>query len=320
MEKNTPNAQTILSLLSLAHPLLHCALAPLRPFIRFYRHSGSRGIAATAILLLGCQACLTLTDPPEQVTGPNLGLEHYQLVAPPIDLGPTIHNASGITYHPGSDRLFVVLNGPTVLLELDRSGQLQRRIELRGFEDTEGITWLQEDRFALVEERRRRIVFVTIQPQTTCINYAQCRHVEIDPQPAQNKGLEGITWDHRNQQFFVVKEKNPRRVYRVALPHAQNESLTIDTPWDAQRQALGLHDLSDLYLHQSTDNLLILSDESRSIVEVDALGRERSRLWLERGRAGLDHDIEQPEGLTFDAQGRLYVCSEPNRLYIFGKI
>ena len=270
-------------------------------------------------LLLCCQACyhpVALRAPSDE---PSLELHQYELVGSPIVLGEQVRNASGITYNRDNDHLYVVLNGPTIILELTQQGELVRKINLIGFEDTEGIVWLEENRFAVIEERRRRLVLLTLPRQINSLTYKMCQHYLVDDKPARNKGLEGLTWDATQQRFIVAKERKPRRLYQLPAPYILEPVAQVVIPWDVQRNSLGLDDISGLYHSPITDHLLLLSDESKAVVEVDSCGREVSRMDLKEGKSGLDHDVFQPEGITGDGCGNLYVCSEPNLLYLFSK-
>ncbi|MBN2645112.1 MAG: SdiA-regulated domain-containing protein [Desulfuromonadaceae bacterium] len=282
------------------------------------RRSAQR-LLCLVLVVLGCQACFSSVARRAADDRPALGLSHYQLLAPPISLGENVRNASGITFHSPSGHLFLVLNQPERILELNPQGGVQRSIELSGFEDTEGIAWLRDDLFAVIEERRRRLVLFELTPQTRSVTYEDCCRYQVDGEEAGNRGLEGLSWDAAHRSFYLAKEKKPRCLYRIAMAAVGEPSLAVEIPWDVQRDSCGLDDLSDLYHSAATQSLLLLSDESRCVVEVDERGRELSRLWLERGEAGLEQDIPQPEGLTCDDSGRLYVCSEPNLLYVFGR-
>lgn len=270
-------------------------------------------------LLLCCQACYHPVALSLSGDGPSLELHQYELVGSPILLGEQVRNASGITYNRDNNHLYVVLNGPTVILELTQQGELVRKINLIGFQDTEGIVWLEENRFAVIEERRRRLVLLTLPTQVTSLRYERCQHYLVDDEPARNKGLEGLTWNAIQQRFIVAKERKPRRLYQIPVPQTAEAHAQVVIPWDAQRNSLGLDDISGLYHSPITDHLLLLSDESKAVVEVDSCGREVSRMVLKEGKSGLDHDVFQPEGITGDGHGNLYVCSEPNLLYLFSK-
>ena len=81
-----------------------------------------------------------------------------------------------------------------------------------------------------------------------------------------------------------------------------------------------MSDVSDIFYDDRTGHLLVLSDESKSVVECTVEGKEISRLSLKAGSAGLKDTIGQPEGITMDDEGNLFICSEPNVLYCFSRV
>jgi uncharacterized protein YjiK len=64
---------------------------------------------------------------------------------------------------------------------------------------------------------------------------------------------------------------------------------------------------------------LLLSDESRLLVELDLAGKPRSFISLFGGLNGLVRGIAQAEGVAMDAAGNIYVVGEPNRFYVFSR-
>ncbi len=82
---------------------------------------------------------------------------------------------------------------------------------------------------------------------------------------------------------------------------------------------LFVRDISSLSYDARTGHSLVLSDESRLLLELDAQGEPVSFISLVGGFNGLSDSIEQAEGVTMDAAGNIYVVSEPNLLYVFSK-
>ncbi len=159
-----------------------------------------------------------------------------------------------------------------------------------------------------------------IEPGTTAIDRSNAEIITVDHTPDGNKGLEGISYDGDGHHFYVVKEKNPRRIYQLAWPTAANNGAAPRQPWNIQEESLSLKDLSDIYHHPATGNLLMLSDESATVVETTRDGKERGRLFLKKSRStGLIRDVRHAEGITMDGRGVLFICSEPNLLYLFTK-
>ena len=252
-----------------------------------------------------------------QTNLPSVGLQAYRLKHGPLTIAQVADNASGLAFDPRSGTLFLVLNKPTQLVQLDPEGKTLRTIPLQGFDDTEDVVYVGGNTFAVVEERRRNVCFFPVDAGTTAVSYSSALRFLVDPVDAGNSGLEGIAYDSARRQCFVVKEKTPRRIYKFARPTRSGERLAISRPWDIEKEGHGCRDLSAVYFHAASGHLLLLSDESRCVVECTPDGHEIARLPLRAGSAGLPADLVQPEGITLDAKGAMYICCEPNLLYIF---
>ncbi|MCJ2374054.1 SdiA-regulated domain-containing protein [Pseudomonas sp. RGM 3321] len=85
-------------------------------------------------------------------------------------------------------------------------------------------------------------------------------------------------------------------------------------------KSVAARDLSDGHYDPRTGHLLLLSDQSRSITELDGKGRFVSIRSLLGAFSDLQNSAPQPEGLTMDRDGNLYVVSEPNLFYKFSKM
>jgi len=234
----------------------------------------------------------------------DVDLKGYKIALGPKRIRGVTNDASGLTYSPKTKTLFLVINGTSEIFELTLDGKVKRRIRTRGFVDLEGITHVDGDSFAVVEEGRGRLHRITIDEKATTINSGAGKGVVVDGSYLGNKGIEGVTYDPKGKRFFAVKEKSPRRIYQIA-------GLKVTHPWDIQKTSLSMSDLSGIYYHRKTGHLLVLSDESRCLVETTLDGREISRLSL-RG-------MSQPEGVTMDGEDTIYVCSEPSIFAVYKK-
>jgi uncharacterized protein YjiK len=262
--------------------------------------------AATA-----CVADETVVD-----TTTSLHLEDYQLVSGPTVIEGVAGNASGVIVDKERDALWVVMNDPTKLIELDRSTlALRRTVVLAGFDDTEDIAQLTSTKFAVTEERKQNIVIFSLTNNATVVKRVKSKVYSIDKVNSPNLGLEGLAFDAAERRFFAVKEKTPEVIYQMNL--VKDQDPVISQPWDLETRNFGCTDFSAVYYHPKTKHLILLSDESKALVEVTTNGEEISRLSLKEGKAGIVERPPQPEGVTMDENDRLYVCSEPNLLYIF---
>lgn len=247
------------------------------------------------------------------------GLAEYRLVSK-VAVKDVGENLSGLAFSIDDDAVFGVINNPPGIVEMDRSGVVRRTISLDGFEDTEDIVHIGGHTFGLVEERRRTMALVEITPETERIDISEAKILQVDPDPSENVGVEGLAYDFVGKRFFAVKEKDPRRIYSFLRPEIGADAPPeILHPWDIEAEAMGMSDLSSVFFDVETGHLFLLSDESKCIVEATSEGEEIARLSLDAGSAGLEEDIPQPEGITVDELGTLYICSEPNLFYVFRK-
>ena len=257
---------------------------------------------------------------PSQADPLTVSLDHYVLHDGPYRIGEQLANASGLTWNPQSRGLFLINNRPPKIVELALDGSQKRVISLSGFHDTEGITHIRNSLFAVVEEKRRTICIFEIHREATSINRDDAEIIVVDPEPAGNKGLEGISYDPENKCFYVVKEKGPRKIHRVPWAKETGSPGSMSQPFNIQKNSLSLKDLSGIYYHPGSNNLLLLSDKSASLVESTVDGKELSRISLKKSqKTGLQSSIRQAEGITMDSRGILYISSEPDLLYIFMK-
>ena len=246
-------------------------------------------------------------------------LDGYRLVLGPLEVAGIKTDLSGITYNAQTDTLFAIQTAPPVVVELEKSGNVIRFIDLDGFEDTEGVAWVKDDRFAVLEERRRTMVLVNIRSDTTVIDRSHTDPILIDAAKSGNLGPEGVGYDPTGSRFFIVKQKQPQQLYQVLFPTGLDGSYEISTPWNIEDSLEGMIDLAGVFYHTETGHLLVLSYLSRRLVEFSMDGTEISHLSLQADHAGLTESIPQPEGVTMDAEGNLYICSEPNLFYVFSK-
>ena len=217
--------------------------------------------------------------------------------------------------------IFTVINRPPQVAELDTSGRLLRTIVLRGVSDVEGITHQHDDFFVITDEGSHKIIRVKIDDQTREIDVAASPQLGLAIDTARNVGYEGVSWDHANQRLFVVKEKNPLRVFVIKglweLLNSSKFNLHVSEWQPPTFFGLMLSDLSSLTYHEPTGHLLLLSDESRLLLEFNEAGHASDMLVLRNGWHGLKKTIPQAEGVAVGNNGEVFILSEPNLFYRF---
>lgn len=233
-------------------------------------------------------------------------LEHYIINVSNQNLALD-DDQSGLAYSPTTDTVYSIRNGDTEINELYRNGTLKRTISMTGFEDTEAISFLNNsggyDWFAITEERRQNFSIIKINSETSTITFAGSINYDLDLGTSANVGLEGIAYDSGRDVFYAVKEKTPMAVYQI---NVSSGTPVVTSLFDAPTIFIGVAtDLSDLYYDNNTDNLFILSDESKKLMQVTLDGTIVDTLSVS--------SLAQPEGVTFDTTGEtLWIMSEPD--------
>lgn len=255
----------------------------------------------------------------------NIWLPAYQVVVDAKPIDPEVANISGITYDYDNHRLLAVTNkGPMQLLALDMNGDILERYPLIGFEDTEGVAYLGNGRVALCDEQLQQLDIIKMPGQARPIQVEEAEYIALVINPSlHNKGFEGVTYDPAKDRLFAIKERDPRQLFEVSgiLRSIDQHRLQIKVVdrLDWITESVATRDLSDGHYDQRTGHLLLLSDQSRSITELDGNGRFVSIRSLTNAFSDLRNSAPQPEGLTMDQDGNLYVVSEPNLFYKFSK-
>jgi len=127
-------------------------------------------------------------------------------------------NLSGVAYNPGNNTLIAVRNKPPALFEVSLDGETIRKIDLQGFDDTEGIAYMEGSRFAITEETKHTIVVIDLARAGNVLTHNDAVRTIVVQTPQKvkhNKGLEGVTYDDREKVFYAVQEKNPVQVLKV---------------------------------------------------------------------------------------------------------
>lgn len=250
-----------------------------------------------------------------------LCLSDYRAGIDALPLAGIDDNASGLTYHPGRNSLFSVINRPPQIVELTLDGALTRTIAVDGVADLEGITHVRGNEFFIADERAQQLIHVEIGDDQTVIDARGRPRIGLAFDLASNLGFEGVSWDHRGERLFAVKEKRPLRLFELSGLSAALDGRRLDLQireWFPRGSAsFLLRDLSSLTYHEDSGNMLLLSDESRLVVELDGERQPSGMLVLRKGWHGLKRDVPQAEGIAVGPRGEIYLISEPNLFYRF---
>lgn len=239
-------------------------------------------------------------------------LDYHYETGTPFTIPQIRDNLSGLTYHPDSDTLFAILNNPETIIELSKQGQIKRQIPLKGFVDTESLDYLGNDLFVVTEERRRRLVFFYIDSDTKTIEYTDSQVLPLDRASDENRGFEGVAWSPRHG-FFIAQEEPPRIMHHMM----HDAKSAINASRLNQSLPLEVSDYAGISILQAGEEfLLILSEASHNLHVLNLQGEPVSRLSLRSGFMRLWPLMEQPEGVTVDNDGNIYLVGEPNQMLV----
>jgi len=256
-----------------------------------------------------------------QAPDKNIWLPDYKVAVEGKPI-PGITDMSGLAYDPDHDRILGITNGvPMEILALTRDGDLIERYPLIGFEDTEGIAYMGKGRVVIVDERQQRLHIFTLPETAGPIRADQTESLAIEINlSAHNKGFEGVTYDPANDRIFAIKERDPRQLYSItgmlgSIGNRMQIRIKDLTSW--VDRGVFSKDLSEGYYDPRTGHLLLLSEESSNLTELDQQGNFVSILSLRALAGDLKRTLPQAEGMTMDNKGELYIVSEPNLFYRF---
>ncbi|MCP4364584.1 MAG: hypothetical protein GY800_04725 [Planctomycetes bacterium] len=222
----------------------------------------------------------------------------YELVrAFPVE----VEEPSGLAYDPKTNTLWTVRDGGGNLFQLNTRGELLRKIDFTS-NDLEGIAYKPStNTFLLAEERTREILEIDRQGKILWVvkvptGYSWWNVLH------RNHGIEGVTYDPKSGSIFVVNEKGPKAVIELIEGDAITKSFEI----------IEADDLSGIHFDDKTGNLLVLSHESRKVMEFTTDGRLVSSFTI---------DAPKAEGITKDTDGNIYIISEKsNMLYVYNPV
>ena len=259
----------------------------------------------------------------------SIELSRYRAVVQAKPLSGIEHNLSGLTFDTHTGTLFGIANAPSRIVQITTDGEVLRVIPVTGGKDTEGITHLGDNNFMVVDEKKNTLWSIEITQQTQEVFLEGASHLVLELDPLhKNLGIEAMSWSERNQTLWVGQEKWPMHVQELAVApitgtHESAAEQLVPHPlreWESSGFGKWLiRDLASMTQLEESGHLLMLSQESGVVVEYTVGGEALSILPLWCGWQGLKDAIPQPEGLTVDPQGNLYIVSEPNLFYRFEK-
>jgi uncharacterized protein YjiK len=186
-------------------------------------------------------------------------------------------NLSGLTFDGDLDCLWGVINNPEQLVALDAQGNLLGKYALSGFQDVEGIAYLGDGLLLLAEERTHALLAVPVPSvDGQVIDRRDARGLTLSIDAGDNDGFEGLGYDSEGDRLFVVKEHSPMKLYEIrGLKRSLFGQFDLEVI-DRQQwidDSVMATDLSSVEYDARTEHLILLSDESKLLMELDTEGK-----------------------------------------------
>jgi uncharacterized protein YjiK len=215
---------------------------------------------------------------------------------------------SGVTWDSEDNKFFFINDEDGIIWETDSVFNILRIITGANFGDTEDIIFLPENKFGILTEAGKLFIgFIENGEDNFELNQNSFQEITFMNHQG-NSGPEGIAFDEVNGLFYVAKEKNPMVIYHFSLSSIYGDTSIIpEISFDAELVLSDeIDDISALLFDQRTQRLLVLSEESDKILDVDpSSGEIISQLYL--------MEDYQYEGMSFYNQFyNILVAGEPN--------
>lgn len=247
----------------------------------------------------------------------DINIQSYKVQIEAKEFSNIEKNLSGLTYNFLTNTFFAISNRPRNIYELNKNGDIIRQIKLSGFKDTEGISHIKNDTFALVDEKKESVIIIKIDSSTNHINYEDSKAIKLEIQNFENFGFEGVTYNSFKNTILIANEKFPMKIIEISNWETNNPIFQKSEIFENIKQYVS--DISSFTFNEKTNSFIILSDESKMILEVNQKGKLLSYQYLTKGKMYLENNIPQPEGITIDKENNIYIVSEPNLFYKFSK-
>ena len=192
-----------------------------------------------------------------------------------------------------------------------------------------GITHLYNNHYGLIDEASGRLMYLNFSDLShSNIRYSLVPNYELNINISnKNEGIEGVAYNQYNNMLYVAKEKSPMQLFEFKAatgPNFTSGQSNLAQPFNLENAAknwgiknvTGLFHLSkskDINGIEASNNLLVLSSESKVLIECDLNGNELSRLNLNVNGANgsLIDAIVNAQGVSF-GNGIIYILTSPS--------
>ncbi len=186
-----------------------------------------------------------------------LNLDEYKVKIEAKKINEIKKNLSGITFNKNTNTLFAITNSPRNIYELTlNGGDVLRVIDLKGFKDTEGIVYLKDNLYAVIDERKSKVSLIKIYKDTKRIQKQESTKIfSLKLNKYKNFGYEGVAYDEKKDTLYVANEKFPIELIK-ASDFLKNKGLNISFGEGLTTLNHFMYDFSGLHFDNNTRHLL----------------------------------------------------------------
>lgn len=200
---------------------------------------------------------------------------------------------SGLAVNSSGTVLYTVSDNTAQVYKLSTTGNVLQTFSYKG-DDLEGVSTFNENKLLLAEERTKEIVvldMVTGEFSNHHINYEN---------NDSNSGTEGVSYDENSNTIFILNEKNPGLLIRLRSDFSVIATYKLDFA----------NDYSGIFYESSSNNLWIVSDQSKTINKCSLTGKVIESYSI---------NSTQAEGIAI-SNNKIYIVSDAEaKLYVFKK-
>jgi len=200
---------------------------------------------------------------------------------------------SGLAINSSGTILYTVSDNTAQVYKLSTTGNVLQTFSYKG-NDLEGVSTFTENKLLLAEERTKEIVVFDMITGGFLKNRISYENNDA------NSGTEGVTYDENSNTIFILNEKDPGLLIRLRSDFSVIASYELDFA----------NDYSGIFYESSSNNLWIVSDQSKTINKCSLTGKVIDSYSI---------NITQAEGIAI-SNNKIYVVSDAEaKLYVFKK-
>ena len=198
---------------------------------------------------------------------------------------------SGVSFY--NNHLYIVSDYNGLVYKTDLNGEILEKIQV-SYTNNEGVCFNSKGNLVVVNEPKRRLIEIdsTLKKEKKFRIKGKQKH--------NNSGLEGVCFVPMEDSYFIVNEKSPKQILKVSKKGKIKKEIRIKFA----------DDLSGICFDKDLNSLWIVSDESRTIMNVSLSGKLLKSYPI---------PVLKAEGITIKGNQIFIVSDQENSLYIFEK-